>query len=304
MRSWKVLLACGLLAALPMAWAQDDAAPASLAPPAEVVVPAWSPALTEIDGLAVEYAVHRVAQPRATLVFENGLMLTLDTWRAVVAALGDCCNLLAYHRAGIGRSALAPTPQPPEQAAVRLQQLLQQQGLAPPYVLVGHSLGGQYAQLFARQYPEQVEGLLLVDALPPGAVKPAADFPWYTRLGLWLFAPSAARREIAGIHALGERLLAEPGAFGGPMIRLVALPDPRAAKPEGLVRDLLKGVIYAEDFGVWAVDPEQAERQLDRLYPQAELRQLQAHHRVQEAAPEAVVAAILRLLERRTSGPG
>lgn len=154
-------------------------------------------------------------------------------------------------------------------------------------------MGGQYAQLFARLYPDKVSGMVLVDALPPGALKPSTDFPWYTRLGLWIFAPDHARGEIHNAYAIGQSLLAQPGNFRKPLIRLVAEPDPDATKPEGIVKGLLKGVVYAEDFGVWAMNPDDAERRLDDVYPDSVVRRLKAHHRLPELAPDVVVEAIL-----------
>ncbi len=69
----------------------------------------------------------------------------------------------------MGRSEATERPRDGQQIVADLHQLLQQQGHKPPYVLLGHSLGGLYMQLFARQYPKDVKGLLLVDALYPGA---------------------------------------------------------------------------------------------------------------------------------------
>jgi len=42
--------------------------------------------------------------------------------------------------------------------------MLQHEKIPPPYVLVGHSLGGTFAKLFARMYPGEVAGAVLVDA--------------------------------------------------------------------------------------------------------------------------------------------
>jgi pimeloyl-ACP methyl ester carboxylesterase len=50
----------------------------------------------------------------------------------------------------------------------QLHRLLAAAGIPPPYVLVGHSLGGMFSLLYARTYPEQVTGLVLVDAPTPG----------------------------------------------------------------------------------------------------------------------------------------
>lgn len=261
--------------------------------------PLLQPKITDLAGDKIEYAALRVANPRATLVFENGLMLDLQTWEAVAQGLNHCCDLLFYNRPGVGHSESEQAALSPALSAARLQQLLQQQKLTPPYVLIGHSLGGQYAQVFTKRYPEQVDALLLVDALPLGLVKPATDFPWYTRTGLWLFAPDSTRQEIANINDMGRYLLQEPQPFNKPMIRLVTqtvTPQPKSA---GLVKNLLNGVIYAEDFGVWALDPTAAEQRMNDIYPQAEVRTLVANHRVQEQMPSVVVDAIFSLLRRQ-----
>ncbi|MDZ7871178.1 MAG: alpha/beta hydrolase [Rheinheimera sp.] len=252
--------------------------------------------ITDVAGEKIEYATLRVAKPRATLIFENGLMLDLKTWEGVAQGLNHCCNLLFYNRPGVGRSESEQELLSPALSAARLQQLLQQQKLAPPYVLIGHSLGGQYAQVFTKRYPEQVDGLLLVDALPLGLVKPVADFPWYTRAGLWLFAPKATRQEIANINSMSQYVLQQPASFTKPMIRLVtqtAAPQPKSA---GLVKNLWNGVIYAEDFGVWALDPAAAEGRMGAIYPQAGVRTVVANHRVQEQMPAVVVDAIFSLI--------
>ena len=44
-----------------------------------------------------------------------------------------------------------------------LHMLLERSGVAPPYVLAGHSLGGVYVKLYAQRYPAEVAGLVLVD---------------------------------------------------------------------------------------------------------------------------------------------
>ncbi len=286
----RLALVIGLCGLLPMPPAQAQVSPPALS----------ATQLVGIGGRQVEYWASHAPQARASLVFENGLMLPLTTWQAVASALAHCCNMLAYNRAGVGRSTLPDQPQAAHQVAGDLLALLQSQGMRPPYILVGHSLGGQFAQLFASHYPDLVGGMVLVDALPVGTVKPVAEFPWFTRLGLWLFAPEQARREIDAIHPMGEALLAGARLEGKPIVRLVA--QSNAPKPEGLVKDLLKGVVLAGDFDVWAVDPDEAEVRMDALYPQSIVRPVQAHHRVQEVAPEVVIEAIQQVMEK-AQGP-
>lgn len=252
--------------------------------------------ITQVGSRPVEFWVHRARQARATLVFENGLMLPLTTWQKVVQAVAEEADILVYNRPGVGRSGALEQAQDPTYTSQLLHELLHAQNMSAPYIVVGHSLGGQYAQLFARMYAQEVSAILLVDSLPPGALKPGAQFPWYTQLGLRLLAPEYVVREITGAYAIGELLLSEPHTFDKPVIRLIAAPDPAAGKAEGWLTDLAKGVIYADDFGVWAVDPDIAEQHLDQLYPRSVVRHLHAPHRMQEEAPTPVIEALRELM--------
>jgi pimeloyl-ACP methyl ester carboxylesterase len=51
-----------------------------------------------------------------------------------------------------------------KQEAYELHLVLEKAGLSPPYVLVGHSVGGLIARVFAEQYQEDVAGMVLVDS--------------------------------------------------------------------------------------------------------------------------------------------
>lgn len=77
----------------------------------------------------------------------------------------------------MGRSKRSGEDISPESESDRLYQLLNEHDLPGPYILVGHSFGGQYAQVHAMRYPEQVDGVILVDALPLDVAKPYPEFP-------------------------------------------------------------------------------------------------------------------------------
>ena len=97
------------------------------------------------------------------VVFEAGLGLRLATWGSVVSDVADFAPVVAYDRAGVGQSEPDGEQPTPRHVAENLHALLEQVGAEPPYVLVGHSLGGLLIRMFVGMYPEDVAGLVYVD---------------------------------------------------------------------------------------------------------------------------------------------
>jgi len=91
------------------------------------------------------------------------------------------------HRAGVGWSDPPFAPRTSTSIANELHELLHRAGVAPPYVLVGSSIGGEYARVFTAKYPTEVAGLVLVDSShpdqnePPRAKGPASRLPRLVR---------------------------------------------------------------------------------------------------------------------------
>ncbi len=98
-----------------------------------------------------------------TVVFESGLGNDWTPWQKVAALVGAHARTFAYSRAGYGKSEASPDPRDAAQIVADLRGLLAARGVEPPYVLVGHSFGGAYMELFAKSHPEEVAGLVLVD---------------------------------------------------------------------------------------------------------------------------------------------
>ncbi len=103
-----------------------------------------------------------------TVVFIAGLGDDARVWRPTIQQLGDSIRVVAYDRPGYGARPASSAPRDPCTVASELHAQLHATGHAPPFVLVGHSLGGQYAYAYARRYPDDVAGLVLVDATPLG----------------------------------------------------------------------------------------------------------------------------------------
>jgi len=129
-----------------------------------------------------------------TIVFEQGGEGWIVNWRKIQAQAAGLSRTCFYDRAGFGLS------DPPKDAVTGinvtddLQRLLRAAGVHDPIVLVGHSIGGFYATLFADRFPQQVAGLVLIE--------PGFDGQ---------FAPSSARqrrREQRAMREGGDRLRA------------------------------------------------------------------------------------------------
>lgn len=99
-----------------------------------------------------------------TVVFDSGLGGSSLDWTLVQPDVAAFTRACAYDRAGYAWSDPGPLPRDSTHIVADLEQLLGNASVAAPYVLVGHSLGGLIVQRFARQNPEKVAGLVLVDA--------------------------------------------------------------------------------------------------------------------------------------------
>lgn len=256
MKTW----ACGQMAALLLA-----ANPAPAAPPAATAV------TENVNGRQVEYVQAGHGTP--AVVFENGLGGTLDNWRQVLAEVSKTTTVLAYNRPGYGDSAPAATPRDGEHIAAELRELLAAAHLKPPYILVGHSAGGLYMQHFARRYPREVAGLLLVDSTHPLQFqgKGALDGSLRPR------RQAAAQQELDLLNATGESVLALPTFSGQPVIVLSAL------KPLSVRGD-------------HADDANEKRRNVVRLYPGAKQVWVDSGHKIPQEKPEAVVEAVREII--------
>jgi pimeloyl-ACP methyl ester carboxylesterase len=102
------------------------------------------------------------------VIIDTGLGDTAAAWSHIQTSLAGFTTVFSYDRAGLGRSDPAPTPRTCEDIVSDLRLLLAAANLPPPYVLVAHSWSGLNARYFANQFPQEVTGMLLVDAVHEG----------------------------------------------------------------------------------------------------------------------------------------
>lgn len=99
-----------------------------------------------------------------TVLLEAGLGGGSLDWSLVqpeVAKFGRVCS---YYRAGFAWSSPGVGRRDAVAITDELHQLLRAAEAASPYVLVGHSIGGIYVQLFAAQHADEVAEVVLVDS--------------------------------------------------------------------------------------------------------------------------------------------
>ena len=110
-----------------------------------------------------------VGQGSPAVVVVPGLGDGVLSWIGIQRALAPELRMVLYDRSGVGWSDPAPRGRrTSDSVAAELHELLGAARIAPPYVLVAHSLGGIFARRFAVRWPGSVAGLILVDSSHEG----------------------------------------------------------------------------------------------------------------------------------------
>ena len=135
-----------------------------------------------LPGRLIDVGDHRLylsctGSGEPTVILEPGLGGTSAAWGWIAPAVAAHTRVCVYDRAGRGRSDPSPTPQDGDQIATDLHTLLERADITGPLVMVGHSLGGLYVLDYTARYPQQVAGMVLLDATPPTAFTSLPDYP-------------------------------------------------------------------------------------------------------------------------------
>jgi len=120
--------------------------------------------LVDIGGRRLH--IHCSGSGSPTVITESGSSSFSIEWALVQDRVSSFTRICSYDRAGFAWSDRGPAENTVEETMDDLHRLLRAAGVAPPYLLVGHSIGGMYVRAYQRRYPEQVVGLVLVDATP------------------------------------------------------------------------------------------------------------------------------------------
>src|SRR3569833_522719 len=142
----------------------DDAGAAE-APPA--VSSAWNVYATAQrlvrlpDGRAMN--IYCIGRGNPTVLLDAGLGDSAVIWRKVHSRLAEHTQVCAFDRAGYGFSDPGPLPRDAAHIAQDMKAMLEAAGLQPPYVLVGHSLGGLNVRYYAELHLSEIVGMVLVE---------------------------------------------------------------------------------------------------------------------------------------------
>lgn len=239
--------------------------------------------VTPVDGTPIAFAHQGRGSTAPTVVFQSGLGDDHGSWAQVLQQLPPQIEAIAPDRPGYGASPASSAVRDACRIAQEQRELLRRSGVQPPYVLVGHSLGGLYQYVYARQYPDEVAGLVLLDPTHPDILK-------------------TMQREVPGAAALLQ--LARATVFTSAMRQefdaqtacLDAL-DTTAAlpMPTTLLVSTRASVYEGDSLQATLGNLRQDWLQLigtDTLTPVAD-----AGHYIQRDAPQAVVTAIRSLVE-------
>ncbi|MFK4439582.1 alpha/beta fold hydrolase [Paenibacillus sp. RC21] len=110
--------------------------------------------------------IRKLGSGTPTILLESGSGESSLSWRDIPENLSSFATVVSYDRAGYAWSEEAATPRTGENIVRELHLALKNTDIQPPYILVGHSLGGMYSRLYAQTYSDEVAGLVLVDARP------------------------------------------------------------------------------------------------------------------------------------------
>ena len=98
------------------------------------------------------------------IIILTGMGCSFYDWHEVTESLSKLNRVIMFHRPGLGLSEINTGERNTQAVVTELDDMMRQLELSKPVILVGHSYGGLCAQHFAKEHPEQVAGIVLVDS--------------------------------------------------------------------------------------------------------------------------------------------
>lgn len=105
-----------------------------------------------------------------TVIISAGAGTPSTTYHWLLEGIAETTRACIYDRAGIAWSEESDLPRDSKTIAMVLQKLLDAASIKRPFVFVGHSIAGPYMRQYFDLYPDDVAGLVFLDASHPEQV--------------------------------------------------------------------------------------------------------------------------------------
>lgn len=134
----------------------------------------------------------QVGESTPTILFFNGFRMRLESWDKVYAPLSPTASMLLFNRLGVGHSCKADKNQDAKTVVEAVHDMVVELNIQIPYILVAHSLGGIFVNLYARTYPCEVGGVVFVEASHPDEIAKQRAH----RIPAWISVSNEAIKKI------------------------------------------------------------------------------------------------------------
>ncbi len=222
-----------------------------------------------------------------TIILETGEGAPGQAMRILQLKLAARTLTCAYDRANTGSSSPAPQPRSGQDVTEDLHALLAAAQVPGPYVLVGHSAGGMFVQLYARKYAAQVAGVVSMNPVPPA-------HPWLDEVSK-IFTPEEYADEQAYYHGQNG----ESFAYLTTSDQLTAAPAPPNVPFEMFISTIAQCYSATDVCGRSYPTYEHILQDVTAAWPRGHFSQIAAGHDIYQENPDAVVTVVERVLPRK-----
>ncbi|NJO14486.1 MAG: alpha/beta hydrolase [Thioploca sp.] len=236
-----------------------------------------------MSSTTISYFMREGQKP--TVVFQSGLGDGKSVWKKVIDHMPDTISIFVYDRPGYGDSPNTSDPRDPCTISHELHSLLNAVRIPPPYVLVGHSLGGLDIFCYAQIFPKEVAGLVLLDPTHPSHwMRMKNDAPAQAAL-------IKSLRLIAFTKAMRQEFDDQEGCLDKlDMVNPLAIPT----------SFLFSGQFKLEEKGPFEQMVRDLRKQWLLFFTNAQSAEISdSGHYLQQDAPDTVVHAIQGIIEVR-----
>jgi len=132
------------------------------------------------------------------IILESGITATSLSWSILQPQLAPYSAVYSYDRASLGWSTSSGHECKVSKMADELHEWIEALHMPRPYVLAGHSFAAYILRVYARAFPDELAGIILIDPLTPEEwIGPDRSRRWQIRRAVWF------SRAGAVISALG-----------------------------------------------------------------------------------------------------